>query len=344
MVLFINASIIAFVIGLAFAVLTTVYFGYDVLLSLSPGVKLSLLYAASVVTLLIGFTDSSETVSIILIVLTGATYIVATGYLTREFDPSDAGIFFLLSFSAGVFIAIGYAFDEGVLALEWTTTATAAGVVVATVGVLVALDLSSYDLTLPVETESSGFGFPDDSGSSSGHGGGRPSLETPDIDPSSFEVLPDRIENGGFEQGTNHERENKVSELPGWDVTHGNTHTLMIQEDGIDGQSIRTRWQANSRNATSPALSQRVDLSGASALCIDAAGYDGNPHRAKIVLTVDGEQQGTFIVAPRERERYRDLCVELDDFEGTHTVTIKWVQIAGDNVGQSTIDNVRALR
>jgi len=123
------------------------------------------------------------------------------------------------------------------------------------------------------------------------------------------------------------------------------TDYIGLGDGGIDGQTLRTRWRTNVDNASSPAIEQDVDLTGIEAVALDAAGSGGNPSRSKIVLEVDGEVQGTFISAPRQETVYRDLGVELNEsYDGVHTVTIKWVQIAGDNVGNSIIDTVRAYR
>jgi hypothetical protein len=170
-----------------------------------------------------------------------------------------------------------------------------------------------------------------------------PPLETSQLSVLDNELLPARIKNGGFKKGTEHSEENLS--VPHWEVKHGNTHSISFIDEGIDGRCLGTSWKANAREASSPSISQTVDLDGVSTIGLDVGGSDGNPHRSEIVLEVDGERQGTFIKAPRQNTLYRDLGVEIPEtLDGEHTITIKWIQIAGDNVGNSYIDNVRAYK
>lgn len=167
--------------------------------------------------------------------------------------------------------------------------------------------------------------------------------ETSDVDLDQYTLLPDRIANGGFEDAEM--VGNESISIAHWNHTNSNTNYLKVADPGIDGQSVRTGWMANSASPTPASVSQAVNLTDVAAIGLDVQGSGGTPFRAKIVLAVDGEREGTFIEAPQKNELYEDLGVELSqDYKGTHMITVKWVHISADNLGGSLIDNVRAYR
>ncbi|MFB6114926.1 MAG: hypothetical protein ABEK04_01430 [Candidatus Nanohalobium sp.] len=163
-----------------------------------------------------------------------------------------------------------------------------------------------------------------------------------DVDLSQYSLIGDRIENGDFSEAEmtgNHE-----IDIEAWNHTDGETGYIRTRKNGIDGQSVGTGWKQNGFGDKA-SISQRVNLTGVEAVGLDVQGTSGNPHRSKIVLQVDGETQGYFIKRPQREETYRDLGVKLDgDFTGVHRLSINWIQIQGDNLGNSNIDNVRAYR
>lgn len=165
-------------------------------------------------------------------------------------------------------------------------------------------------------------------------------VEESDLDLSEFNAIGGRIDNGDFSDAEM-TGDNEV-DIDGWSHTDGTTGHLRTWEDGIDGQSIGTGWKQNGFDDEA-SISQDVDLSGVEAVGLDVEGTGGNPQRSKIVLEVDGEEQGFFIKRPQQETTYRDLGVELsEDYSGVHNVTVRWVQIQGDNLGNSMIDNVEA--
>lgn len=168
-----------------------------------------------------------------------------------------------------------------------------------------------------------------------------PGAEESSLDLSQFESM-DRFENGGFSDAEM--AGDQEVDIDGWSHTDGSTGHLRTWEEGITGQSIGTGWKQNGYGDEA-SISQEVDLSGVEAVGLDVEGTGGNPRRSKIVLEVDGEEQGFFIKRPQQETTYRDLGVELsEDYSGVHNVTVRWVQIQGDNLGNSMIDNVKAYR
>ncbi len=167
--------------------------------------------------------------------------------------------------------------------------------------------------------------------------------ETSDVDLGEYTLVENRIRNGGFEDAEMIGDEEII--IKHWDHTNGDTNYLQVVEDGIDGQSLRTGWRSNSISPDPVSISQDVDLTDIAAIGIDVEGMGSTPYRSQIVLEIDGERKGTFIRAPQQEEVYEDLGVELsDDYTDTHTVTIRWEHISGDNLGGPAIDNVRAYR
>ncbi len=162
--------------------------------------------------------------------------------------------------------------------------------------------------------------------------------EESDVDLSQYSEIDERLENADF---SDYSEADQGTDFSSWTEEHGDTHDVDAS-DGFGGTAAGLSWKGNSLDADPAWVSQEVDLTDVEAVGIDVAGGTGNPQRSKIVLEVDGVEQGTFIESPQSEETYRDLGVELDrDYTGTHTLKIKWVQVQGDNLGSSMIDNVR---
>lgn len=167
-------------------------------------------------------------------------------------------------------------------------------------------------------------------------------VEESSFDLSQYSVIGDRIDNGGFSDAEM-VGDNEV-EIGSWNHTDGTTGHIRTRSDAIDGKSIGIGWKKNGFDDQA-SISQNIDLTGVEAIGLDVQGTSGNPQRSKIILEVNGEEQGYFIKRPQREETYRDLGVELSEsYSGVHTVRIKWVQVQGDNLGNSIIDNVRAYR
>ncbi|MDY6770420.1 MAG: beta-propeller domain-containing protein [Candidatus Nanohaloarchaea archaeon] len=165
---------------------------------------------------------------------------------------------------------------------------------------------------------------------------------TSDLNLSRFTLVGDRIPNGDFSDAEMVGDQN-VS-IAGWTATNGKTGYIRTRDGRLDGQSIGTGWIQNGFGDTA-SISTQVNLSGIEAIGLDAAGTTGNPHRSKIVLEVDGARQGTFITSPEYNMTYQNLGVALNrSYTGMHTLTIRWDQVTGDNLGNSYIDSVRAYR
>jgi hypothetical protein len=165
--------------------------------------------------------------------------------------------------------------------------------------------------------------------------------ETNKIDTSNYEKV-DRIENNGFSSAEM--TENDKADIPGWNYEDGETGHIRTYKGEIDGVSIGTGWKSNGFDDTVSVSQQNVDLTDIDAIAIDAKG-DSNAYRSKTVLEIDGENKGYFVKNPQNGELYEDLGIELNQsYSGEHTLTVKWIQIAGDNTGNSIIDNVRTLK
>jgi hypothetical protein len=162
------------------------------------------------------------------------------------------------------------------------------------------------------------------------------------IETDDFRAL-DRFENSGF---SNYSTDGyKKADFQSWEENHGSTHHIGVSEGewSIDGPTVRTRWVSNGFGATA-SISQDVNLTGVDSIKLDATGTKGNSHRSEIVLEIDGTKAGTFIKSPQSERAYDSVGVDLTDrYQGNHEVTIKWVQVMGDNIGNSGIDDVEAL-
>lgn len=113
----IDGTTILYGIGAVLGIAAVLYFGQEVLLSLSPTIKSGLLFLAFSVFLIAGIHLGKNTINTALVVLSVGTYIVFLGYTIFRFRPSTNTIFLALAASSALFIGIAYAVNERELTL-----------------------------------------------------------------------------------------------------------------------------------------------------------------------------------------------------------------------------------
>jgi hypothetical protein len=112
-----DSSYILYGIGALLGIAALLYFGQEVLLTLSPTIKAFLLIL-SFAAFLTGGIRTEETVSTVLLILSAGAYIIFLGYTILRFSPTTNQIFLGLAVSSALFIGIGYSLNEDMLELD----------------------------------------------------------------------------------------------------------------------------------------------------------------------------------------------------------------------------------
>lgn len=151
----IDSGKLLYALGVVFAAASLLYFSRDVVFGLSITVKAALLLLAFVALLLAGLTVQRDVLDVVAFALAGVTYIIFVGYVVFRYDPGETGVFFLLAFSAGLFVTLGYLLRAGELTVRRRqATGVAAGLLVLSVA-LVGVDAVGGGVTYDLTTESS---------------------------------------------------------------------------------------------------------------------------------------------------------------------------------------------
>ena len=144
MILFIEASTIAFITGIVFGIVAILFFAKDILVSLSKEVKTTMLYACFVVFFILSL-SLDGILSIILISLSGGSYLASLLYTLKKYDLSKLQTFSSLAFSAVLFIASGYLIDNQIITLQVETAGIITGVISGIIIILVVIDIKKQD-------------------------------------------------------------------------------------------------------------------------------------------------------------------------------------------------------
>lgn len=110
----IHPAYIIYTFAVVFGVASTAYFAKDILLSLSHTVKLASMYSLSL-ALFLGSSITTQTISIVLIILSLSMYSFSTLYIWKTYGLSRIHKFTLLSLSTVLLIIVGYGFQIGYL-------------------------------------------------------------------------------------------------------------------------------------------------------------------------------------------------------------------------------------
>lgn len=114
----IDSSYILYGLGAVLGVYTVLYFGLEVILSLSPLTKSFMLSVGSAAFFLIAGYLETERVSNIFYGFSGVSYLVFTGYTLLRFEFSSELTFLFLGGSSALFIFLGYKVSDGGLSFE----------------------------------------------------------------------------------------------------------------------------------------------------------------------------------------------------------------------------------
>lgn len=137
----IDSSYILYGLGTILGIFAILYFGQEILLSLSPTVKSIILFVSFVFFLTAGLYLEEDSVNTALTALSGGAYIVFLGYTVLRFSPTSNQIFLLLAFSSALFVGLGYTIREK----EYRLTTEQSRRVLAACGVFVLL-LIAFDV------------------------------------------------------------------------------------------------------------------------------------------------------------------------------------------------------
>jgi len=113
----IDSSYILYGIGALLGIAAILYFGQEVLLSLSPTVKSALLVLAFGFFLVSGLHTTRGSFSTVLIILAAGAYIIFLGYTIIRFTLTTNQIFLSLAASSALFIGVAYTVGERDIAL-----------------------------------------------------------------------------------------------------------------------------------------------------------------------------------------------------------------------------------
>lgn len=110
----IDTSLIMYIFGVVFGVISILYFTKDILISLSVTVKSSILYSTSILIFSGSLFIKSEVISVILIIFCGFTYTFATMYIWRTYQLKKVGRFLVLAVSSVLLLSIGRSLQTGI--------------------------------------------------------------------------------------------------------------------------------------------------------------------------------------------------------------------------------------
>ena len=148
----INGETLLYALGVAFALGTLAFFARDVVFDLSITVTALLLFVAFAAFLVAGLAVDHGSLGSVAFAVSGLAYVVGLGYVVTSYQPSETGIFGLLAASTILFVGLGYALQEGRLALD-RPTARRVLVGLAVVGVLLVGADSIGEMTSTVDLD-----------------------------------------------------------------------------------------------------------------------------------------------------------------------------------------------
>lgn len=141
----IHPAYIIYAFAVVFGIASTAYFTKDILLSLSHTVKLVSMYSLSL-ALFLGSSITTQTISIVLIILSLSMYSFSTLYIWKKYDPSRIHKFALLSLSTVLLIILGYGFQIGyVTSIPRNIILTSYGFNTLILTVLIPTDIMEYE-------------------------------------------------------------------------------------------------------------------------------------------------------------------------------------------------------
>jgi hypothetical protein len=117
----INDETLLYALGVAFALGTLAFFARDVVFDLSITVTAVLLFVAFTAFLVVGLAIDHDSLGSVAFAISGLSYVVGLGYVLTRYELSETGIFGLLAASTILFVGLGYALQEGRLALDRPT-------------------------------------------------------------------------------------------------------------------------------------------------------------------------------------------------------------------------------
>jgi len=148
----INGETLLYALGVAFALGTLAFFARDVVFDLSISVTALLLFVAFAAFLVAGLAVDHGSLGSVAFAVSGLAYVVGLGYVVTSYQPSETRIFGLLAASTILFVGLGYALQEGRLALD-RPTARRVLVGLAVVGVLLVGADSIGEMTSTVDLD-----------------------------------------------------------------------------------------------------------------------------------------------------------------------------------------------
>lgn len=114
----IDNSHVLYGLGVVLGVFTVLYFGLEVILSLSPATKSFLLLAGSAGFFILADYLKTDIIETVLYILSGTTYLVFTGYTLLRFELGSELTFLFLAASSALFIFLGYRVSEKGLGVD----------------------------------------------------------------------------------------------------------------------------------------------------------------------------------------------------------------------------------
>lgn len=106
-----DVSTILYGLGAVLGVASILYFGWEILLELSPTIKSFILFSGFIFFLVAGVYRGYERLDTVLYVLSAGSYIVFLGYTIFRFALSTNQIFLTLALSSVLFLGLGYVFQ-----------------------------------------------------------------------------------------------------------------------------------------------------------------------------------------------------------------------------------------
>ncbi len=158
---YLDSSYILYGLGALLGIFAILYFGGEILLSLSPTVKSLILFTSFVFFLVSSLYLKTDTINTVLTVLSGGAYIVFLGYTVFRFTLSSNQIFVLLAFSSILFVGLGYMIRERGLSLTAQQSKLVLAGCVLVVLILITVDVfgsqASVDATWEDEVDAAQF-------------------------------------------------------------------------------------------------------------------------------------------------------------------------------------------
>lgn len=126
----IDTSLVMYIFGVVFGVISILYFTKDILVSLSVTVKSAILYSSSILIFSGGLFIQSEIISVILVIFCGFTYTSATIYIWKTYQLEKVGRFLVLAVSSVLLLSVGRSLQTGIFGdMEGMTAVLIGGLV-----------------------------------------------------------------------------------------------------------------------------------------------------------------------------------------------------------------------